>query len=332
MRRRNFIALAGGAAVAWPLEARAQQPAMPVIGYLNGLSASDRPDLLEMFRRGLGEAGYVEGRNVAIEYRYADNQPNRLRTLATDLIARQVAAIAATGGNSPALAAKALTSTIPIVFTSGRDPVAAGLVSSLSRPEANLTGVSWFATELGPKHIELLRELVPNDALVALIVNPNNVEGRSQSQSYEQLAREAAAHAVRMRLLILQASTASEIDVAFETIARQKASAVIVSSDPFYTSRASQFVVLAARYAVPVVHSNREFAAVGGLISYGNNTPDNYRRAGVYVGRILKGAKPADLPVDRATKFELVINLQTARSLKIDIPAKLLAIADEVIE
>jgi putative ABC transport system substrate-binding protein len=234
----------------------------------------------------------------------------------------------ATGGNSPALAAKALTSTIPIVFTSGRDPVAAGLVSSLSRPEANLTGVSWFATELGPKHIELLRELVPNDALVAIIVNPNNVEG----QSYEQLAREAAAHAVGMRLLMLQASTAGEIDVAFETIARQKASAVIVSSDPFYTARASQFVVWAARYAVPVVHSNREFAAVGALISYGNNTPDNYRRLGVYVGRILKGAKPADLPVDRATKFELVINLQTARVLKIDIPAKLLAIADEVIE
>ncbi|MGA7532164.1 MAG: ABC transporter substrate-binding protein, partial [Pseudolabrys sp.] len=228
---------------------------------------------------------------------------------------------------SPALAAKALTSTIPIVFTSGRDPVAAGLVSSLSRPEANLTGVSWFGTELGPKHIELLRELVPNDALVALIVNPNNVEG----QSYEQVAREAA-HAVGMRLLILQASTAGEIDVAFETIARQKASAVIVSSDPFYTARASQFVVLAARYAVPVVYSDREFAAVGGLISYGNNTSDNYRRAGLYVGRILKGAKPADLPVDRATKFELVINLQTARALKIDIPAKLLAIADEVIE
>jgi putative tryptophan/tyrosine transport system substrate-binding protein len=323
VRRRAFITLLGGAA-AWPLAARAQQPAMPVIGYLSGLSASDRPDLLEMFRRGLGEAGYVEGRNVAIEYRYADNQPNRLRALATDLIARQVAAIVATGGNPPALAAKALTSTIPIVFTSGRDPIAAGLVSSLSRPEANLTGVSWFGTELGPKHIELLRELIPNDALVALIVNPNNVEG----QSYEQLAREAAALAAGMRLLMLQASTASEIDGAFETIARQKASAVIVSSDPFYTARASQFVVLAARYAVPVGH----FVAVGGLISYGNNTPDNYRRAGVYVGRILKGVKPADLPVDRATKFELVINLQTARSLKIDIPAKLLAIADEVIE
>jgi putative tryptophan/tyrosine transport system substrate-binding protein len=263
MQRREFIKLIGGA-TAWPVAVWAQQPAMPVIGYLNGLSASDRPVLLEMFRGGLGEAGYVEGRNVAIEYRYADNQPNRLRTLATDLIARQVAAIAATGGNSPALAAKALTSTIPIVFTSGRDPVAAGLVSSLSRPEANLTGVSWFGTELGPKHIELLRELVPNDALVVLIVNPNNVEG----QSYEQVAREAA-HAVGMRLLILQASTAGEIDVAFETIARQKASAVIVSSDPFYTARASQFVVLAARYAVPVVYSDHEFAAVGGLVSYG---------------------------------------------------------------
>jgi ABC-type uncharacterized transport system substrate-binding protein len=328
MNRREFITLLGGAATAWPLAARAQQAAMPVIGYLNGLSASDRPDLLEMFRRGLGETGYVEGRNVANEYLYADNQPDRLRALAADLIARKVAAIAATGGNSPALAAKALTSTIPIVFTSGRDPVAAGLVGSLSRPEANLTGVSWFGTELGPKHIELLRELVPSAALVALIVNPNNVEG----ESYEQLAREAAARAVGMRLLILQASTAGEIDVAFETIAQQKPSAVIVSSDPFYTSRASQFVVLAARYAVPVVHSNREFAAVGGLISYGNNTPDNYRRAGVYVGRILKGAKPADLPIDRATKFELVINLQTAKVLKIDITAKLLAIADEVIE
>ena len=280
---------------------------MPVIGYLNSLSASDRPLLLEMFRRGLGEIGYVEGRSVAIEFRYANNQPDRLPALAADLIARRVAVIAATGGNRPALAAKALTSTIPIVFTSGRDPVAAGLVNSISRPEANLTGVSWFGTEMGPKHIELMRELVPGAALVALVVNP-------------------------MQLLVLNASTPREIDTAFETLVQQKATAAIVSSDPFFTSRAGQLVVLAARNNIPVVYTNREIAAAGGLISYGNDTPDNYRRAGIYVGRILKGAKPADLPIDRATKFELVINLQTARTLKLDIPAKLLAVADEVIE
>ena len=329
-RRRELITLLGGAAVSsavWPPAARAQQPAMPVIGYLNSLSASDRPLLLEMFRRGLGETGYVEGRRVAIEYRYADNQPDRLPALAADLIARRVAVIAATGGNRPALAAKALTSTIPIVFTSGRDPVAAGLVNSISRPEANLTGVSWFGAEMGPKHIELMRELVPGAALVALVVNPNNVEG----VSYEQFAQEAA-RAVGMQLLVLNASTPREIDTAFETLVQQKAAAAIVSSDPFFTSRAGQFVVLAARNNIPVVYTNREIAAAGGLISYGNDTPDNYRRAGIYVGRILKGAKPADLPIDRATKFELAINLQTARTLKLDIPAKLLAVADEVIE
>ena len=327
MRRREFVGLLGATAVTGPLAARAQQPALPVVGYLNGLSASDRPHLLEMFRRGLGETSYAVGQNVVIEYRYADNQPDRLRALAADLIARRVAVIAATGGNQPALTAKALTSTTPIVFTSGRDPVTAGLVGSLSRPEANLTGVSWFGAEMGPKHVELMHELVPGAALVALFVNPNNVAGRA----YEEFARKAA-QAVGMPLLVLRASTRSEIDAAFETLAQQKASAAIVASDPFYTTRAGQFVVLAARHNLPVVHANREFAAAGGLISYGNDASDAYRRAGVYVGRILRGAKPADLPIDRATKFELVINLQTAKTLKLDIFAKLLARADEVIE
>jgi putative ABC transport system substrate-binding protein len=325
MRRRDFVALLVGGAAAWPIAARAQM--MPTIGYLSGLSASDRPRLAEEFRRGLGETGYVEGRDVVIEYRFADNQPDRLTALATDLIARRVAVIVATGGNNSASTVKSLTSTVPIVFTSGRDPVKAGLVGSLSRPEANVTGVSWFGGELGPKHIELLRELVPGDALVALIANPKNQEG----ETYEQLALEAV-RGIGPQLLVLNAGTAAEIDMAFEKLIQQRASAVIVASDPFYTARAGQFVVLAARNNIPVIYSNREFAMAGGLISYGNDALDAYRRAGVYAGRILKGAKPADLPIDRATKFVLTINLQTAKTLKIEISAKLLALADEVIE
>ena len=325
--RREFIGLLGGAVVAWPLTARAQQPAMPVIGFLNGLAAGDRPHLLAGFSRGLIEAGYVAGQNVSIEYRFAEHQTDRLRALASDLIARRVAVIVATGGNNVPMAAKALTATIPIVFTSGSDPVRAGLVSSIRRPEANVTGVSWFTDELGPKHLEIVRELLPEAGLVGVFVNPMNAES-----TYQQPIWEAAARTLGVKLEILNASTAGEIDAAFEKLAEMKASAAVTTGDPFFSVRAVQLVVLTARTNIPMVSTNREFPLAGGLISYGNDIVDAYRRAGIQVGRILKGAKPADLPIDRATKFELVINRQTAKAFKIDIPSKLLARADEVIE
>jgi putative tryptophan/tyrosine transport system substrate-binding protein len=328
MRRREFVSLFGGAAATWPVAARAQQPAMPVVGFLSGISAGERPHLVDSFRRGLSEAGYLAGQNVAVEYRYAENQPDRLRALAADLIARRVAVIAATGGNNPALVAKSLTNTIPIVFTSGVDPVRAGLVNSFSQPEGNVTGVSWFSVDLGAKHLELVLELVPAATLIAVIVNPRNQE----AALYEQPLRAAATRVPRLQLEILKASTAGEIDAAFETLVQHKASAVIIASDPFLTARARQFAVLAARNSIAMVTGTRDFTMAGCIISYGNDTADAYRRAGVYAGRILKGVKPADLPIDRATKFELIINVQTARALKFDIPARLLATADEVIE
>jgi putative tryptophan/tyrosine transport system substrate-binding protein len=327
MRRREFITLLGGPAATWPLAAGAQQP-IQVVGFLNGLSAGERPQLVESFRRGLSEVGYVAGRNVAIEYRYAENQPDQLRALAADLIARRVAVIAATGGNNPALVAKSLTTTIPIVFTSGVDPVRAGLVRSFSQPEGNVTGVSWFSVELGAKHLELLLELVPAATLIAVIVNPRNRE----AALYEQPLREAATRVPGLQLEILKASTAGEIDAAFDTLVQHKASAVIVASDPFLTARARQFAVLAARNNIAMVTGTRDFTMAGCMISYGNDTADAYRRAGLYAGRILQGAKPGDLPIDRATKFELIVNVQTARTLKFEIPARLLATADEVIE
>jgi ABC-type uncharacterized transport system substrate-binding protein len=328
MRRREFIMLLGGAAT-WPLAARAQQqPALPVVGYLNGLSAGERPQLVESFRRGLGEAGYVAGQNVAVEYRYAENQPDRLRALAADLIDRRAAVIAATGGNNSALVAKSLTTTIPIVFTSGVDPVRAGLVGSFSQPEGNVTGVSWFSVELGAKHLELARELVPAATLIAVISNPRNRE----AALYAQPLREAAARVTGLQLEMLEASTAGEIDAAFETLVQHRASVVIIAADPFLTARARQLALLAARNNIAMVGSTRDFTVAGGMISYGNDTADAYRRAGLYAGRILKGAKPADLPIDRATKFELIINAQTARTLKFEIPTRLLATADEVIE
>jgi ABC-type uncharacterized transport system substrate-binding protein len=310
MRRREFITLLGGAAAAWPLAARAQQSVMPVIGFLSSISAADRPHHTEAFRQGLNETGYAEARNVTIEYRYADNRMDQLRPLAADLIARKVAVIAAVAGNNTALVAKTLTSTIPILFTSGVDPVKAGLVASLNRPEANVTGVSWFSAELGQKHIEALHELVPKAELIALLLNPNNPEGAFYEQSAQNGAR-----ALGRRLLVLKAGTAPEIDAAFATLAEQ-----------------GQLAVLAARHAVPMISTARELPAAGGLISYGNNVTDAYRRVGIYAGRILKGAKPPDMPVDRATKFELVINLGTARALGLEVPPTLLARADEVIE
>jgi putative ABC transport system substrate-binding protein len=326
MRRREFLNALAGVAAAWPLAARAQQ-AMPVIGFLNALTAADRPTLKDAFREGLKVAGYADGRNVTIEYRYANDQRDRLRRLAAELIDRRVDVIVATGGNNTALVAKELTTAIPIVFTSGVDPVRAGLVTSLSRPEANVTGVSWFASELGNKHLELLRELVPRDSLVAVILNKNNPE----AEFYERSVREGARE-LRMTLLVLDGRTGKDLDDAFAKLAQQQAAGVLVGADPSLSARRDQVVLLAARYAIPVVYSNREPVEAGGLISFGNNVADAYRRAGIYTGRILKGAKPADLPIERATKFELIVNMKTARTLGLDIPLSLQMRIDEVIE
>ena len=326
LKRREFITLIGGAAT-WPFAARAQQPAMPVVGYLSGISAGDRAHHTEAFRQGLNETGHTEGRNVLIEYRYADNQMDRLQPLAADLIARKVAVIAAVAGNNSALVAKALTSTIPILFTSGIDPVKAGLVAGINRPEANVTGVTWFHAELGNKLIEVLHELVPQAELIALLLNPNNPEGAFFEQSAQEGAR-----VLGRRLLVLKAGTAREIDEAFATLAERRVNAVLIGSDPFYATRARQLAVLAARHTLPMIASAREYPLAGGLISYGNSVTDAYRRVGIYAGRILKGAKPADLPIDRATKFDLVINVATAKALGLTVPPTLLARADEVIE
>jgi putative ABC transport system substrate-binding protein len=325
MRRRAFIAGLGGA-VALPLVARAQQ-AMPVVGYLNSLGRNNRPHLAEAFRNGLGEVGYVDGRNVAIEYRFAENMHERLPVLAADLVSRAVAVIAATGGGASALAAKASTTTIPIVFLTGGDPVQEGFVTSLNRPGGNLTGVSWFGTLVSGKGLGLLHELVPHVVGVGLLANPKLPESARLVADAQEAAR-----ALGLELLVLNASTPSEIDTAFATLRQRRAGTLLVGGDPFFTSRRQQIAALAARDAVPVMYANREFVEDGGLMSYGNDTTDAYRRAGLHTGRILKGEKPADLPVDQATKFEFVINRKTAKALGIEIPAKLLFTADEVIE
>jgi putative ABC transport system substrate-binding protein len=300
---------------------------MPAIGFLNSLRQSDRPNLQAAFRRGLSEAGYVDGRNVTIESRFAENQHDRLPALAADLVGRKVAVIAATGGGASILAAMAATKTIPIVFTTGGDPVQQGYVASLNRPGSNVTGVSWFANLVTGKGLGLLHELVPNAAVIALLVNPRLPEtARMEGEGRE------AARSLGLQLLILNASIPSEIDASFATMRQQRVGALLVGADPFLSSRTQQIVALAARDAIPAMYANREFVEEGGLMSYGNDTADSYRRAGVHVGRILNGAAPADLPVDQATKFELVVNAKAAKAVGLTIPESFLARADEVIE
>ena len=325
MKRREFITLLGGAAVAWPLAARAQQPTMPVIGFLNLTSPDAFAGRLGGFRQGLKDTGYVEGENVAIEYRWADNQTDRLPALAAELVRRRVAVIV---GNTPsAFAAKAATTTIPIVFIVAEDPVRLGLVASLARPGGNLTGVNSFTGELVAKRLELLRELVPRAARVAVLVNPAGPDAETTLKDVEPAAR-----AIGLQIPVLNASTSREINAAFATFVRERPDALFVGGDPFFSSRRVQLVHLATLHKVPAIFSNRDYVEAGGLMSYGTNVSDAWRQAGVYAGRILKGAKPADLPVVQASKFELVINVESARMLGLTVPDKLLAAADEVIE
>jgi putative ABC transport system substrate-binding protein len=324
LKRREFITLLGGTA-AWPLAARAQQPAMPVIGLLDQRSPDALADRLRGFRQGLKDAGFVEGQNAAIEYRWAENQVDRLPQLAADLVRRQVAVIVAPAGLAPALAAKAATKTIPIVFVIADDPVKLGLVASLARPGGNLTGINFLSGELTAKRLELLRELMPSATRVAVLVNPANAENPEREV-------EAAARSIGLQIQTLNASTIREINAAFATFVRERPDAVFVGLDPFFNSRRIQLVQLAARYAIPASYPVRDFAEAGGLMSYGANIADAWRQAGSYAGRILKGAKAADLPVVQATKFELVFNVQTATMLGLTVPDKLLVAADEVIE
>jgi putative tryptophan/tyrosine transport system substrate-binding protein len=328
MRRRELITLLGGAAVAWPHSARAQQPAMPVIGFLDPRSPHPIADQLRAFRQGLKDSGYIEGENVTIEHRWAEGQFDRLPALAAELVRRQVAVIATSGGAAAAFAAKAATATIPIVFSVADDPVRLGLVASLARPGGNLTGVNLVIGELTAKRLGLMRELVPGAARVAVLVNPaNTANAETTLRDVEPTAR-----AMGLQLQILKASTSQEIEAAFATFVRERPDALYVGNDTYLTSRRVQLVHLATLHKVPAIFSLREIAEVGGLMSYGVNIADAIRQLGVYAGRILKGAKPADLPVVQSTKFELVINAVTARMLGLTVPPTLLSVADEVIE
>jgi putative ABC transport system substrate-binding protein len=325
MRRREFITLLGGTAIAWPLAARAQQPALPVIGFLHSTSPDALADRLRAFRQGLKNTGYVEGENVAIVYRFPENPDDRLPELAAELVRRKVAVICAIG--SAPLVAKAATTTIPIVFIAAEDPVGLGLVTSFNRPGGNLTGINLVSAELVAKRLELLRELVPGAARVTVFVNPASPYADTTSREAQ-----AAGHAMGLQIQIVNASTSREIDAAFADLVRAKPDALFVGNDPFFTSRRVQLVTLSARHVIPMISGTREIAEVGGLMSYGSNIADAWREVGVYTGRILKGSKPADMPVVQANKFELVVNVQTAKVLGLTVPATLLARADEVIE
>jgi len=326
MRRREFITLAGGAA-AWPLAARAQQSAMPVVGFLGAPSAAPYARYVAAVHQGLKEVGYVEHQNVAMEYRWADSQYDRLPTLAADLVSRRVAVIIPIGGAPAAVAAKAATSTIPIVFNLGADPVGLNLVTNLSRPGGNITGIAMMIVEMETKRLELLHELVPASSSLAILLNPSSPQAQTQEKQAQQ-----AAQVVGRQVLVLKASTEQEIEGAFAALVRERAGGLLVGADTFFTSQAVLFVVLAAHHSIPTVYPFRSYVDAGGLMSYGSSLLDAYRQTGVYAGRVLKGEKPGDLPIARPTTFELIINLKIARALGIAIPTTLLGRADEVIE
>ena len=326
MKRREFITILGGAVAAWPLAARAQQPAIPVIGFLNGASYDLSAYLVRAFHQGLSETGYVEGRNVAIEYRSADGQYDRLPALAADLVRRKVSVIAATG-TPTGLPAKAATTTIPIVFVTGSDPVEQGLVASLNRPGGNLTGATTLAVELGQKRLELLHEVVPTATLIGVLVNPTGPNLKAVLRDLQ-----AAARTLGLPIHVLHASTERDFDTVFATLVQLRAGALVIGTDTFFNSQSGKLAALTVRHAVPAIYQYREFAAAGGLMSYAGSITDAYRLAGVYTGRILKGKKPSDLPVQQSTKVELFINLKTAKALGITIPQSVLVRADEVIQ
>jgi putative ABC transport system substrate-binding protein len=327
MRRREFITLIGGAAATWPIAARAQQPALPVVGFIRDGSADANARFAAAFRKGLNETGYVEGQNVTIEYHWLEGQYDRLPALMADLVGRRVAVIA-TPGIVPTLAAKAATTTIPIVFGVGDDPVRLGLVTNLARPGGNATGINFFVNEVAAKRLRLLHDLVPKAVRIAVLVNL----AKASTEEFTLRAVQEAAPTLGLQIQILNASTIGEIDAAFATIARDHSDALLVAPDAFFVSRRVQFITLTARDRIPATYSLRDYVAIGGLMSYGTDLADAFRQVGVYTGKILKGAKPADLPVVQSTKFEFVINLQTARALGIEVPPGLLSIADEVIE
>jgi putative tryptophan/tyrosine transport system substrate-binding protein len=326
MRRRDFIALIGSAAAAWPLDAHAQQPPMPAIGYLGAQSPAAFASRVTAFRQGLGEIGYAEGRNVAIEFRWAEGQHDRLSALAADLVARKVAVIVAPGGAPAAIAAKSVTTTIPIVFEMGADPIAMGLVASLNRPGGNLTGVSSLNVEVTPKRLEILHEAIPTGG-VAVLLNPTSPTADSQLKDLQ-----AAARALGLQLHVLHASTERDFDPVFASLLQLRASGLVVASDTFFATHSEQLAALTARHAVPAIHQSRDFTLAGGLMSYGGSFVESHRQAGVYTGRILKGDKPADLPVQQVTKVELLLNLKAAKTLGVTFPLALLGRADQVIE
>jgi putative tryptophan/tyrosine transport system substrate-binding protein len=327
MKRREFITLIGGAAAAWPLAARAQQSAVPVAGFLGVGSPDKVANDLRAFHQGLGETGFVGGRNVAIEFRWADGQNNRLPALAADLVRRQVNVIVAPGSTAAALAARAASKTIPIVFWLGGDPVRLGLVDSLNHPGGNVTGVTTLGTELGPKRLELMREALPTATIVALLINPSNPNAETQSRGLQ-----TAALTFGLKLHVLHASSERDFNSAFETLLSLRADALVIAGDGVFNTRIEQLAALTVRHAVPAIYQYRQFAAAGGLMSYGGSLTDSYRLTGVYTGRVLKGEMPADMPVQQATKLELILNLKTAKALGLDMPPQLLARADEVIE